>query len=42
MLSRMVGASGDGLHDRLLDYTKPVSGATFFAPSIDMLSSLTA
>ncbi len=42
MLSRMVGTSGDGLHDRLLDYTKPVSGATFFAPSIDMLSSLTA
>jgi len=41
MLSRMLGASGDGLHDRLMDYTHAVSGATFFAPSIKVLKSLT-
>jgi putative iron-dependent peroxidase len=40
MLSRMMGTSGDGRRDHLMDYTKAVSGATFFAPSLTMLKSL--
>ena len=40
MLRRMLGASGDGLHDHLMDYTRAVSGATFFAPSLNSLKSL--
>jgi len=42
MLRRMVGVSGDGLHDRLLEFTHAVSGATFFAPSLRVLRSLGA
>ncbi len=40
MLSRMMGAAGDGLHDHLMDFTRPVSGATFFAPSVQVLKAL--
>lgn len=40
MLERMVLSSGDGLHDRLLDFTRAVTGAAFFAPSADFLESL--
>jgi putative iron-dependent peroxidase len=40
MLRRMYGISGDGLHDRLMDFTKAVSGAHFFAPAERMLRSL--
>jgi len=40
MLARMMGVSGDGLHDQLMDFTRAVSGATFFAPSLEMLRSL--
>ena len=40
MLERMFGAAGDGLHDHLMDYTEPRSGAYFFAPSLEMLQSL--
>jgi len=42
MLARMMGTSGDGLHDHLMDFTRAVSGATFFAPSLEVLRSLTA
>jgi porphyrinogen peroxidase len=42
MLARMIGATGDGHHDRLLDFTRAVSGATFFAPSLRLLTSLAA
>jgi putative iron-dependent peroxidase len=42
MLARMLGASGDGLHDHLMDFTRAVSGATFFAPSAQVLRSLAA
>ncbi len=42
MLSRMMGSSGDGLHDHLMDFTRAVSGATFFAPSLKVLKSLAA
>jgi putative iron-dependent peroxidase len=40
MLQRMMGASGDGLHDRLMEYTRPVSGAFFFVPSLTGLKAL--
>ena len=40
MLNRMMGTSGDGLHDHLMDYTQAVSGAHFFAPSLEVLKSL--
>ena len=42
MLSRMMGSAGDGLHDHLMDFTRAVSGATFFAPSLKVLKSLAA
>jgi len=40
MLERMVLSSGDGHHDRLLDFTRAVTGAAFFAPSAGFLASL--
>ena len=40
MLHRMFGTSGDGLHDHLTDFTHPVSGACYFAPSLDALDGL--
>ena len=38
MLKAMVVADGDGHYDRLLDYTRAVTGAAFFVPSIEFLS----
>jgi len=40
MLARMMGTAGDGLHDRLMDFVKAVTGANFFAPSLETLASL--
>jgi len=40
MLRRMMGATDDGVHDRLMDYTRAVSGAHFFAPPLAMLKAL--
>jgi putative iron-dependent peroxidase len=40
MLARMFGTSGDGVHDRLTDFSRPVSGAYYFAPSLNALSVL--
>ena len=40
MLQRMFIGSPPGLHDRLLDYSKPLTGCTFFAPSASLLSGL--
>jgi len=40
MLHRMFGLSGDGLHDHLTDFTTPVSGAFYFAPSLDALDGI--
>jgi putative iron-dependent peroxidase len=40
MLARMMGAAGDGLYDRLMDFSRAVSGAHFFAPSLPMLQRL--
>jgi putative iron-dependent peroxidase len=40
MLARMIGTSGDGVHDRLMEFTRAVSGASFFAPSLRVLRGL--
>ncbi|MBY0275136.1 Dyp-type peroxidase [Candidatus Binatia bacterium] len=40
MLVRMYVADADGVYDRLLDFTTPVSGTNFFAPSLDVLEGL--
>jgi putative iron-dependent peroxidase len=40
MLTRMVQTRSDGHYDRLLDFTRAVTGASFFAPSVDFLSAL--
>ncbi|MEE8314399.1 MAG: Dyp-type peroxidase [Myxococcota bacterium] len=40
MLARMMGTSGDGLHDHLMDFSRAVSGANFFAPSLRVLRAL--
>jgi porphyrinogen peroxidase len=42
MLSRMFNASGDGLHDRFTDFSSAVTGARYFTPSVEALSSLLA
>ena len=40
MLARMFGTSGDGLRDRLTDFSRAVSGAYYFAPSLNALNEL--
>ena len=40
MMARMFGISGDGAHDHLTDFTRPVSGAFYFAPSLDDLDGI--
>jgi putative iron-dependent peroxidase len=40
MLERMMGAAGDGVHDRLMEFTRPVSGAFFFVPGLKALKAL--
>ncbi|KKK11857.1 hypothetical protein P175DRAFT_0503826 [Aspergillus ochraceoroseus IBT 24754] len=40
MLERMFVGSPPGLHDRLLDFSTPMTGATFFAPSASVLANL--
>jgi putative iron-dependent peroxidase len=40
MLERMVLGQPQGNYDRLLDFTHPVTGSTFFAPSVQFLSEL--
>ena len=40
MLARMIGATDDGLHDRLMEFSRAVSGAYFFAPSLRVLRRL--
>ncbi len=42
MLARMFGAAGDGLYDRLTDFSRPVSGSYYFAPSLTLLAQLAA
>lgn len=40
MLQRMFVAGADGAYDRLLDFSRPVTGGHFFAPSADALEAL--
>ncbi|RVX72759.1 hypothetical protein B0A52_04158 [Exophiala mesophila] len=40
MLERMFIGDPPGLHDRILDYSTPVTGSTFFVPSLGFLDSL--
>ncbi len=40
MLTRMFGTEGDGMHDRLTDFSRPVRGAYYFAPAINALNEL--
>ncbi|MGE5517490.1 MAG: Dyp-type peroxidase [Bacteroidota bacterium] len=40
MLQAMVMRDADGHYDRLLDYTRAVTGASFFTPSADFLEGL--
>lgn len=42
MLERMFVGDPPGLHDRILNYSRPVTGTTFFAPSAGALASLVA
>lgn len=41
MLARMFGTA-DGVRDHLTNFTRPVSGSYYFAPSLDALAILTA
>ena len=40
MLARMFGTEGDGTRDRLIDFSHPVSGAYYVAPSLNALNEL--
>jgi putative iron-dependent peroxidase len=40
MLQRMFVGDPPGLHDRILDYSTPLTGTTFFAPSATVLEGL--
>ena len=40
ILKNMYGAGDDGLHDRLLDYTRSVAGSYWFAPSHKTLENM--
>ncbi len=40
MLERMYVGVPEGMHDRILDFSKPVTGTTFFAPAASLLASL--
>jgi putative iron-dependent peroxidase len=40
LLARMFGTSEDGVRDRLTDFSRPVSGAYYFAPSINLLEAV--
>ena len=36
----MFDTAGEGLRDRLTDFSRPVSGACYFAPSLNDLNEL--
>ncbi|HLN23620.1 MAG TPA: Dyp-type peroxidase [Patescibacteria group bacterium] len=40
MLERMVLRDADGVYDRMLDFSRPVTGAAFFVPAVEMLRAL--
>jgi putative iron-dependent peroxidase len=37
MLARMFGTTGDGVHDRLIEFTTPVTGSYYYAPPVELL-----
>jgi putative iron-dependent peroxidase len=39
-LKRMLATAPDGIGDRLTDFSRPMSGACYFAPSINALNEL--
>jgi len=40
MLGRMFGTAGDGIHDRLIEFSRPVSGAYYYAPPLNVIADL--
>jgi putative iron-dependent peroxidase len=40
MLARMFGIDPDRVHDRITDFSRPVTGAFYFAPSLSCLAEL--
>jgi porphyrinogen peroxidase len=40
LLTRMFGTAPDGVRDRLTDFSRPVSGSCYFAPSLNALNEL--
>ncbi|KAJ2986145.1 hypothetical protein NUW58_g5166 [Xylaria curta] len=40
MMERMFIGNPPGLHDRILDFSTPITGCTFFAPSLSTLEAL--
>lgn len=40
LLARMFGTASDGVRDRLTDFSRPVSGGYYFAPSLSALNEL--
>ena len=40
LLARMFGTSGDALADRLTEFSRPVAGACYFAPSLNALAEI--
>jgi putative iron-dependent peroxidase len=40
MLERMFGLAEDGLRDHLTDFSRPVSGGYYFAPSLNALAEV--
>jgi putative iron-dependent peroxidase len=40
MLGRMMGVAEDRRHDRLMEFSRAVTGATFFVPSLETIASL--
>lgn len=40
ILARMMGTTDDGKHDRLMEFSRAVTGATFFVPSLETITSL--
>ncbi len=40
LLARMFGASDDGVHDRLTEFSRPVTSSYWFAPSEESLNTV--
>jgi putative iron-dependent peroxidase len=40
MLARMFGTDADTIHDRITDFSRPVTGSFYFAPSLSTLAEL--